>query len=158
MPIARSSRRSRRVTRRSSPNRATTTTSTRSSPSSSHRRRPFLVEEHPLAGGVANAGSVVRVGEHVLRPSNEHTASIHAFLRSLRAVGFAGASEPVGIDPDGRERLVFIPGDVAVPPYPSWVQSDAALASIATLLSSFHQAAAEVGVVGSGWSTEMADP
>ena len=38
---------------------------------------------------------------------------------------------PIGIDDDGRERLVYIEGEVAVPPYPWWVQADDALASIA---------------------------
>ena len=35
------------------------------------------------------------------------------------AAGFDGVPEPVGIDPDGRERLVFIPGEVAWPPFPA---------------------------------------
>ena len=68
-----------------------------------------------LHGGVANAGEVMRVGDHVLRPSNLHSPSIHRILAALAEAGFAGASVPVGIDPDGRERLVFIPGDVGNP-------------------------------------------
>jgi hypothetical protein len=113
-----------------------------------------------LQGGVANAGAVVRVGEHVLRPSNPHSASIHRYLRALRSAGFEGASAPVGIDADGRERLVFIPGDVAVPPYPAWVQADVALASIARLLRGMHDAsvAFDVGAAEDTWSDEMADP
>ena len=114
--------------------------------------------EEVLAGGVANAGAVTRVGPHVLRPANPHTASIHRFLRGLRAAGFDGASEPVGVDPDGRERLVHIDGDVAVPPYPAWVQTDEALASIARLLRRCHDAARHVDTTGSTWSDEMADP
>ena len=39
-----------------------------------------------LRGGVANAGAVVRRGEHVLRPSNPHTGSIHRFLTALHEV------------------------------------------------------------------------
>jgi len=116
------------------------------------------VDEEPLSGGVANAGAVVRVGEHVLRPSNPHTPAIHQFLRALRQVGFDGASLPVGVDPDGRERLVFIDGAVAEPPFPPWVQADDALGSIATLLSAFHAAARRVEVPAARWSTEMADP
>jgi len=94
----------------------------------------------------------------VLRPSNPHTASIHAFLRELRASGFTGASEPLGVDPDGRERLVFIEGDVPVTPFPAWAQADDALASIAVLLREMHDACATVAVDGATWSTEMADP
>jgi hypothetical protein len=74
------------------------------------------VAEEPLDGGIAHAGQVVRVGSHVLRPSSRHSGSIHAFLREVRHAGFEGASFPVGIDADGRERLVFIDGEVPVAP------------------------------------------
>ena len=99
-----------------------------------------------LPGGVANAGSVVRHGEFVLRPSNPYSESVHAFLRGLRSTGFEGASMPVEIQADGRERLVFIEGDVAVPPFPAWAQTDEALASIAALMRSFHEASSQVPV------------
>ncbi|MEO6158091.1 MAG: phosphotransferase [Ilumatobacteraceae bacterium] len=116
-------------------------------------------DEEVLRGGVANAGAVVRVGSHVLRPSNPHTGSIHELLRYVRDTGFGGASEPIGVDPDGRERLVYIPGDVPIPPYPAWVQSDESLASIARLLRRYHDAAAGfVPTATDSWSNEMADP
>ncbi len=77
----------------------------------------------------------------------------------MRDAGFDGVPEPVGIDPDGRERLTFIPGDVPVPPFPSWSQTDEALASTAALLRRFHDAAAGfVAPEGAAWSDEMADP
>jgi aminoglycoside phosphotransferase (APT) family kinase protein len=98
----------------------------------------------------------VRRGDHVLRPSNPHTPTIHRYLRELRSTGFDGVSEPVGVDPDGRERLVFIPGDVAFPPFPDWAQADDALASVAELLRRFHDASAAVDPTGD-WSDEMAD-
>lgn len=112
-----------------------------------------------LHGGVANAGAVVRVGDHVLRPSNPHSPSIHRMLGSLAEAGFDGASVPVGIDPDGRERLAFIHGDVAIPPYPTWVQHDAALGSIARLLRRMHDVSTTVELPADAtWSAEMADP
>ncbi len=115
--------------------------------------------EELLQGGVANAGAVVRVGCHVLRPSNPHSASIHRMLASLHDAGFGGASVPVGLDPDGRERLVFIPGDVAIPPYPAWVQSDDALGSIARLIREMHDVSTTVAPgADATWSQEMADP
>ena len=83
-----------------------------------------------LVGGVANAGQVIRQGEFVLRPSNLHSVTIHKFLLALRSAGFQGASVPVEIQSDGRERLRFVDGDVALPPYPTWAQSEAALESI----------------------------
>ena len=117
------------------------------------------VDEVQLAGGVANAGAVTRIGGHVLRPANSHSESIHHFLRALRAAGFDGASMPVGIDPDGRERLVFIEGDVAVPPFPTWVQTGDSLASVATLMRRFHDASRRIDLdENSTWSMEMADP
>ena len=114
--------------------------------------------EQQLDGGIANAGRVVRVGPHVLRPSSPHTGSIHAFLRAVRHAGFEGASLPVGIDEDGRERLVFIDGDVPVAPYPDWSQSDAALASVARLLRGLHDAARGFDPRGLSWNDGLADP
>ncbi len=115
--------------------------------------------EEVLAGGVGNAGAVVRVGAHVLRPTSPHTPAIHALLRHLRAAGFDGVPEVVGVDPDGRERLVFIDGAVPYPPFPAWSQTDAVLASTAALLRRYHDAAAGfVPPVGVTWSDELADP
>ena len=124
---------------------------------------PFIcqsggVAEQRLDGGIANAGRVVRVGPHVLRPSTPHSLSIHAFLRAVRHAGFEGASSPVGIDEDGRERLVFIDGDVPLAPYPEWSQSDSALASIARLLRGLHDAARGFDARGHTWADNLADP
>jgi hypothetical protein len=116
------------------------------------------VHEEQLAGGIANAGRVTRAGDHVLRPSTSHSASVHRLLRWLQAEGFDGASTPVGIDQDGRERLVFREGDVAVPPYPAWAQTDEALVSVALLLRRFHAASRSFELNGTTWSTELADP
>src|SRR3954449_3655955 len=97
--------------------------------------------EERLDGGIASAGQVGRSGPHVLRPGSPHSGSIHTFLRAVRERGFEGAPSPVGIDDDGRERLEFIGGDVPVPPYPDWSQTDTALASMARLLRGLHDAA-----------------
>lgn len=115
-------------------------------------------DEEVLHGGVANAGAVVRSGAFVLRPSNEHSASILAFLSRLGSAGFDGAPTPVGVDPDSRERLRFIPGEVAIPPFPEWAQSDDALASVAALIQRLHDASEEIDTSDLRWSTEMADP
>ncbi|HEV3363381.1 MAG TPA: phosphotransferase, partial [Acidimicrobiia bacterium] len=116
------------------------------------------MDEQPRVGGIANEGRVVRVGGHVLRPSNPYSRSIHAFLTAVHRSGFEGASLPIGIDDDGRERLVFIEGDVPVPPYPGWSQSDTALASVAALLRGLHAAARQFRSPDATWSNEMADP
>jgi hypothetical protein len=116
------------------------------------------VEEQALTGGIANAGQVVRAGPHVLRPAGVHAASIHAFLRFLAEAGFDGAPTPISIDPDGRERLVFIEGDVPIAPYPGWCQTDAALVSLARLLRRFHDAARAFDPSGLTWNSSLADP
>ncbi len=109
-----------------------------------------------LHGGVANAGAVLRIGNEVERPSNRHSTTIHRFLHHIRRNGFAGASEPLSIDGE-RERLVFEPGDVPVPPYPAWAQSDTALASTARLLRGLHDASAGFETADGSWSEELAD-
>lgn len=59
---------------------------------------------------------------------------------------------------DGRERYVFIEGDVPLPPYPQWARSDEALVSVAVLMRRFHRASALVGPSAATWSSELADP
>jgi aminoglycoside phosphotransferase (APT) family kinase protein len=100
----------------------------------------------------------VRRGDLVLRAAGPHTATVQRFLADLRAAGFDGAPQPLGLTEDGRERLGFIPGGVAVPPYPAWAQTDEALASIARLLRRLHDAAVRAGVVDGHWNRELADP
>jgi hypothetical protein len=116
------------------------------------------MEEEALAGGVANAGAVTRHGRFVLRPANPYSESIHKFLSALRESGFEGASFPIGIEADGRERLEFIEGEVAIPPYPEWAQLDTSLTSIASLMKRFHEASREFRNIDLEWSKEMADP
>ena len=64
----------------------------------------------------------------------------------------------MGVDEDGRERLRFIDGEVPVPPYPDWSQSDRGLASIARLLRGLHEAARGFDAHGHTWNDELADP
>ena len=111
-----------------------------------------------LPGGIANAGSVVRKGDFVLRPSNPNSEAVHAFLRGLRSAGFEGTSLPIEVQADGRERLVYIEGDVAVPPFPAWVQTDHALSSMTDLMKSFHEASSRLPIIPATWSDELADP
>lgn len=117
------------------------------------------MDREVLQGGVANAGAVVRIGEVVLRPANPHTKTIHALLRHLDEAGFNGVPVPLGFEPGGQERLRFIPGDVPIPPFPGWSQTDRALATTVGLLRRFHDA--QEGFVApsdASWSDELADP
>lgn len=111
-----------------------------------------------LAGGVANAGAVVRIGGHVLRPTSEHTPAIHRYLAYVRAAGCDAVPDVVGLEPDGRERLVFVSGDVPLPPFPAWSYVPATLASTAALLRRIHDASIGFDAGGLTWNTELADP
>jgi Ser/Thr protein kinase RdoA (MazF antagonist) len=93
----------------------------------------------------------------VLRPASPHAAHIHAFLRFVRAAGFGGVPEPIGVD-DGRERLTFLEGEVPLTPYPVWSQSDDALASVARLLRGLHDAAQGFDIADRTWNHALADP
>lgn len=110
-----------------------------------------------LQGGVANAGAVARVGNEVRRPSNPNSAAIHRFLDHVRQRGFEGAPRPIAVDPDGGERLVFVEGDVPIPPYPDWAQTDEALASTARLIRGLHDASAGFDHADAIWSRELGD-
>jgi aminoglycoside phosphotransferase (APT) family kinase protein len=114
--------------------------------------------ELPLAGGIANLGKVVRVGDTVRRPASPFTDAIFALFAHLHDVGFDGVPRPLGRDEQGREVLTYIEGDVPIPPFPAWSMSDAALASVARLQRRFHDAAASFDATSFAWSDELADP
>ena len=99
-------------------------------------------EEQVLAGGLGNEGRVVRVGDTVRRPAGPWTAAVHELLRYLEAVGFEGAPRVIALDGD-VEILSFVPGAVAIPPFPAWSASDDLLLSVADLQRRYHAAVAE---------------
>lgn len=112
-----------------------------------------------LAGGTANAGAVLRRGPWVERPAPHHVHALHAHLLALKEYGFDAAPAPVGLTADGRERLTFVPGDVALPPFPSWVMTTTALESVGVLLRSLHEASAGIAVARDvAWPEDLADP
>ncbi|WP_031519708.1 phosphotransferase enzyme family protein [Streptomyces sp. NRRL F-5123] len=112
-----------------------------------------------LAGGLANAGAVFRRGDVVDRPAPPTARALHAHLRELAERGFTGAPAPVRLAGDGREQLTFVPGEVALPPFPAWVMTDDALASVGRLLRRLHDTAALIPVDrAADWPRELADP
>jgi hypothetical protein len=112
-----------------------------------------------LAGGKANAGAVFRRGALVDRPAPRNARALHACLRALKEHGFDAAPAPVGLTADGREQLTFIPGDVALPPFPDWAMTRSALASVGSLLRRLHETSAAVTVDSRAeWPRDLADP
>ena len=98
-----------------------------------------MPDEEPLAGGNVSAG-VVRVGDTVRRPAGPWTPAVHALLTYLRAAGFDGAPEPLGLDDKGREVLRFIPGTVAWGEGFRLLQPASELARAGRLIRDFHDA------------------
>jgi Phosphotransferase enzyme family len=115
-----------------------------------------LAAECVLAGGLANRGRVVRVGDTVRRPARPTSASTHALLLHLEARGFGGAPRYLGMDEKGREVLSYVEGEVGGVTSQEILRSDAALVSVAHLLRLFHAEVA--GFDPSPWSWERQVP
>ncbi|MFI6650374.1 phosphotransferase [Streptomyces sp. NPDC050529] len=116
-------------------------------------------EAEALVGGMANAGAVFRRGALVERPAPRTARALHAHLLALREQGFDGAPTPLGLTADGREQLTFIPGDVALPPFPRWVMTQTALRSVGSLLRRLHEVSESVAVdTCVEWPRALADP
>lgn len=103
-----------------------------------------------LAGGTANRGRVVRVGDTVVRPAPPCRPATHALLAHLRAVGFDGAPRVLASGPN-TETLTYIPGAAGVLPLGSDLLTDAALVSVAELLRRYHRAVASFDPAGYRW-------
>jgi aminoglycoside phosphotransferase (APT) family kinase protein len=91
-----------------------------------------------LPGG--NMGSVVRVGDTVIRESGDWTPAVHRLLSHLHAAGVPGVPQPRGFTDDGHEVVTYVEGVVPSYPMAAPVWSDAALASAARLLRQIHDA------------------
>jgi hypothetical protein len=91
-------------------------------------RGPCLTNgnEHPLPGGTANRGLVVRVADTVVRPIAPCWPATHALLAHLRAVGFDGAPRLLSTSPS-TETLSYMEGQAAVPPLPAGTLTDTAI-------------------------------
>ncbi|WP_188191888.1 phosphotransferase [Nonomuraea sp. SYSU D8015] len=106
-----------------------------------------LLHEIPLQGGDVTDG-VVRVGDTVRRPVSSSTPAVHALLRHLEVVGFAGAPRVLGMDGLGREVLTYLPGTTGLRLESA---SDEALGCLGGLLRAFHDATAGFPLTMEGW-------
>lgn len=103
-----------------------------------------------LAGGTANRGRVLRVGDTVVRPAAPCREATHALLAHLHAAGFDGAPSVLSVSA-GTETLTYLPGTPAVPPLAPEFLTDDALVSVAALLRGYHRAAASFDPSGYRW-------
>lgn len=114
--------------------------------------------EEPLLGGNTHA-AVVRVGDTVRRPAGVWTPGVQAVLRHLEDQGFAGAPRALGLDEKGREIVTYVPGRVVHPDHDELLATDDALASVAALIRSLHDAMAGfLGGDAHAWSEHGRDP
>lgn len=104
----------------------------------------------PLAGGTANRGRIIRVGNTVHRPLGEHSRAVHAYLNHLAAAGFAGAPRVERTHAD-TEVLTYIPGTAANDPAPQWALTEDALRGVGALLKALHVHAAGFDGAGLRW-------
>lgn len=115
-------------------------------------------EEVPLAGGIANRGLVVRVGDTVRRPQRPTSPATQALLGHLADVGFDGAPRFLGVDDRNREVLSFVPGTAITWPYPAWALTESSLHSVAALLARYHQAVASFDPAPHDWPDRPPEP
>jgi len=114
--------------------------------------------EGVLPGGLTNAGSIVRVGDVIVRPASPFSETVHAVLRHVRAKGFHAVPEPIAII-DGREHVSYVEGDSLTEEWPTGPHADATLASASRLLRRFHDATRDfVAPDGARWNPALADP
>lgn len=114
--------------------------------------------ETQLIGGIANRGLVVRVGDTVRRPQRPTGSATAAVLNYLEDAGFDRAPRHLGVDHKDREVLSYIPGEAVTQPYPPWAMTDAALASVAQLLRSYHDVVAGFNPRAYNWPGPVPAP
>jgi hypothetical protein len=83
---------------------------------------------------------VQRAGHAMLRSASPWTPAVHALLRHLEMVGFAGSPRVIGtgIDPTGQEMVEFVAGDVAH----DRVWSEQGIHELGRMLRDLHEATA----------------
>jgi hypothetical protein len=101
-----------------------------------------LVQGEEQLVGPGAGGGTTRLGDTVRRTPERAPAAMRLVLRHLETVGFNGCPRLRGCDEQGRWILTYIPGHVALPPWPEWVAADTTLVSVAKLLRRFHEAVA----------------
>ncbi len=95
------------------------------------------MEGELLSGGTT---TVVRIGGTVRRPVRAWSEAVQWLLGGLATAQVPGVPRWHGVDPQGREVLTFLPGDVGT--YPEQARPDSALVSAAKLLRRVHDATA----------------
>ena len=94
-----------------------------------------------IKDGESDRGSVntvTRVGDVIHRPVHRWTSAVHELLRYLEQKGFAGVPRVMGFDDSGREVLSFLPGEVAMRPWPEVLLQEKGLVDVGGFLARYH--------------------
>jgi len=100
------------------------------------------MDEPQMEDGTTRTGSVnavQRIGNTVRRQTGHWTPNVHALLRHLEANGFDRAPRVSGIDEYGREILSYVPGRVALKPWPPEMRHNDGIGELAAWLREYHE-------------------
>jgi hypothetical protein len=89
-----------------------------------------------------NLNAVVRLDNHVHRPTGSWTPAVHCLLNHLKTKRLEGIPEVIGFDKQGREVLTFIEGESGAN-IPGWVFEPNTLMQVGSWLRNYHQAVAD---------------
>ncbi|MEI6054012.1 MAG: GNAT family N-acetyltransferase [Candidatus Saccharibacteria bacterium] len=98
--------------------------------------------EVTLTGGSIN--KVTRIGDVIYRTAGDWIPAVHKVLEHLTKNGFTYSPVPIGIAPDGREMLNFMPGEPMMRPWKDIMFSDNGLIQAAKMLRSMHDITKEL--------------
>ena len=115
-----------------------------------------MTSTEPLPGG--NSGPVIRVGDTVRRVAGPWTAQVQALMLGLREAGVSIVPEPLGLDPEGREVVEYVEGDVGIYPMPDWVWNDELLTDVGRAMRQIHDAGVGLDLPLTGWRREAVEP
>lgn len=91
--------------------------------------------------GRGSVNTVMRQGNEVHRPIGDWSVAVHGLLQHLSSKGFAFSPRFLGIDvANGKERLTYIDGQVAMRPWPDCLCVDNGIEQIGKMLRSYHDA------------------
>lgn len=99
-----------------------------------------MEDTEELTGGRLSAP--VKVGSEVHRVPHRDNAQVHSFLAYIAQRGGRLTPQYLGETPDGRERLTYIQGKSAYPPYSPEIRSEEALQSVGRAVRSVHDSGA----------------
>lgn len=123
---------------------------------SDHDAAGAIGPEKTLAGG--NMGGAVCVGVTVRRRAGAWSLTIQRLLRHLRQHGLDWVPEPLGRDPDGRDSVSYLAGEVPQYPLQDWMWSEDILVDAARHMAQLHAASADFDTIDASWQIPAHEP